>query len=61
MVHGEYLLSPCEERGDVVGHVDSSMLSKGEMLYKNRNATGYICLLPEKKFHKTMLYKFREV
>ena len=29
MVHGEYLLSPCEERSDVVGHVGSSMLSKG--------------------------------
>lgn len=28
MVHDKYLLSPCEERGDVVGHVDSSMLSK---------------------------------
>jgi hypothetical protein len=28
VVHGEHLLSPCEERSDVVGHVDSSMLSK---------------------------------
>lgn len=36
-------------------------LAKGEMLYKNRNATEYICLLLEKKIHKIMLYKLREV
>ena len=36
-------------------------LAKGEILYKNRNATEYICLLREKKFHETMLYKFGEV
>jgi len=41
---GEYLLSPCEERSDVVGHGDSSMLSKGEMLYKNRNAIDYMSI-----------------